>query len=126
MLPQCQQTNNQNSHVFRQNIHCLVEVCSDGFLQAYGPKNLFVTMVNRPKVRTARAGRIVDQLLNEILPLPYRDIYYPSAIRATGQVKRITVDALLDIMHDLEFLYRLNNIEPDTKRLLRQILGAIR
>lgn len=126
MVPHNYPAINQNSRIVPKNTHCLIEVCSDGFLKAYGPRNLFVTMVNRPKVGTASAGCILDQLLHEILPQPYREIYYPSAIRATGQVKRITIDLLLGLMHDLVFLNRLNNHELDNKQLLRQILGASR
>lgn len=104
----------------------LVALSSDGFCQVYGSKNVSVLIINRPHVISARAGNIVDDLLDQILPIQFQQIFYPSAIRATGQVTRMTAQRLERILFDLQFVesFRDPKLRSKTRQLLLRAIGG--
>lgn len=82
----------------------LVEVAADGFIKVYGHKHIQAKIINRPSVATSELGCQVDELIDNALPVRYREIYYPNNIRATGKVKRTKPSDILRISHELEIL----------------------
>ena len=104
----------------------LVALSSDGFCQVYGSKSVSVLIINRPHVTSARAGIIVDNLIDEILPIRFREIFYPSAIRGTGQVTRMTARQLERILLDLQIVesFREPKLRSKTRQLLLRAIGG--
>lgn len=104
----------------------LVELCSDGFVRVYGRKSIHALVVNRPHASTSKAGILVDELLDEVLPFSHKQIFYPSAIRATGLLRKLTAERLRDILDDVRLIqcFRDPKLQAQTRQILLRAIGG--
>lgn len=110
-----------------ETVPVVVELHSDGFVRVYGDKCVSAIVLNRPAVRSARAAIIAEQLIDECLPIRHRDVYCPGRVRATGQVRRITVDDIHAAILELRALEAVADQRPTPIRhLIARVLGVAR
>lgn len=100
----------------------LVELHSDGFVKAYARRGIGCRIINRPHITSAADATLVDELVANVLPGVYRDLYWPGLIRATGQVERITIH---DIAWRLLQLQLLKAARPSEPRRLQNVNQAV-
>ncbi len=93
----------------------LVELYSDGFIRVYASKIVNVVIINRPHAATLEGGRLAEQLIDDILPINFKAVYFPGMIRATGQLKKITPTSIKQRLERIDLLHSLN-FSGDGKR----------
>jgi len=74
-----------------ESSNVIVEMCHDGCIKVYGPKNVNVTFVNRPKVSSVDAELKLEELIESSLPIRFAENYYPNALRAQNVFKPQTM-----------------------------------
>ncbi|MEQ1904753.1 MAG: hypothetical protein ABL888_11245 [Pirellulaceae bacterium] len=105
----------------------LIETAVDGYQRAFA-ENANVLFVNRPLARTQEAGRQVDELIRLALPESYRKLYYPGMVRAVGNLKRLTIEQLIDTVTDLRILEAISSDRQSTSITAKvsRVLGVRR
>lgn len=86
--------------------YVVVELHGDGYVQVYGPRHVRARIVQRPVTNIqdrARAASLIDEWIALNMPIPYRDIYFPSSCRASGKYERVSVRQLAQREADREF-----------------------
>lgn len=97
--------------------YVVVELAHDGWVQVYGERNVRARVVQRPGATegSVRMANLVDEWIWLSLPGPFREVYYPSAIRMTGMYERLTVQKLckreVDLAFDLAIMKALKEVE---------------
>ena len=104
-----------------QSAHLVVVVDSDGFIEVYSDQsNVCAIVINRPEAISDRNAILVEELLLEVVPYPYRKaLAWPGNRVTIGQQKKVTVD---DIWLNL---YRLRVIEDGKPTPANQKMFAI-
>lgn len=69
--------------------YALVELYSDGFVRVYGDKSLRCQIFNRPHCNSVELAKRAEELVENALPLPYREIYFPGMVRSTAIHRKI-------------------------------------
>lgn len=91
----------------------LIIATSDGFITVFGPRHVHVQFINRPHVSTAGDGLIVDNLIDNVLPQPYKSIHFPGCVIATGIVGKLKPS---DIRRRIDNLRLLNSFGASNKK----------
>lgn len=79
--------------------HVVVEVAGDGYTKVYGERHVRVKIVQRPLAHKSVRDRVsiaVDDWIDASLPRPFREVYYPSAVRGAELCKPIMLRDLID------------------------------
>lgn len=96
----------------------LVTVTSNGHLALYGPDHIDAKILNLPLASTVANEIQVEQLVESVLPLPYRRIYFPgSNCRAIGNCRTVTLDSILRITNALEAMGSTRYQDPRQAQL---------
>lgn len=103
----------------------IVEIHSDGFIRVYGDRHIQAKIINRPLAKTAAAGRLVDELIDSILPQRFADVYFPGNVRATGLVKPIRPSDIQGVVYELEMLNAIGEPSRYHTSPKRRILAAM-
>jgi hypothetical protein len=75
----------------------LVVLNPDGFAEVYGPPEVCVYVANRLDTDGGNAAEVTaDEYLDLTLPRPYRELYFPRNLRASGIVEHRTAADELD------------------------------
>ena len=93
----------------REREKILVLLYHDGFVEVYGDKHIDCRIVNVPVTGLAAGEILAEQFVELTIPRCYRDIYFPTAKRATE---------LLRPARSSDIAYRKWSVE-----LVRQIQG---
>jgi hypothetical protein len=67
--------------------HVLVKLYSDGRVEVFGERSVFVEVVELPGGTNADEEALLERWLDEWLPLPYREVHWPGRLRGGGVVK---------------------------------------
>jgi hypothetical protein len=75
----------------------LLVLNSDGYVELFGPAEVVAHVALRLATDGGNAGEVAaDELLTVTLPRPYREIFFPRNLRASGIVERRTAGDELD------------------------------
>jgi hypothetical protein len=88
----------------------LVVLHSDGWVEAYSDKTVDVYITQRLHTEDDASVHLVDEYLERSLPKVYRRLYWPVKLRAVGQCRRVTPEAMLDRRLALDLLAALRQI----------------
>lgn len=96
----------------QQRTKSILLVHAGGHIQLFGDQLLDVRVIDVPHVQSVRAEILIEQWIESELPRPYRDIYFPGNLRASGNVRTdYTVADLADREYDLGFVAGLNELQ---------------
>jgi hypothetical protein len=73
----------------REREKILVLLYSDGFVEVYGEKHIDARIVNVPVASTPAGEILAEEYVELTIPRCYRDIYFPTAKRATELLRPI-------------------------------------
>ena len=93
--------------------HVLVSVSSDGYVEVYASHDVVATVINRPVARSPKEGRKVDELLENILPRPYREIFWAGHLVCSGQQETVKPT---DIRNTVDAVRVINGIGDERTR----------
>ena len=93
--------------------HVLVSVSSDGYIEVYASHDVVATVINRPVARSPKEGRKVDELLENILPRPYKEIFWPGHLVCSGQQETLKPT---DIRNAVDGVRVINGIGDERTR----------
>lgn len=92
----------------------LVEIAHDGFVTVYGDTHIQAKVVNLPGALTTAEEVRIDEWMDSVLPLRYRDIRWPGTnIRAAGNFRQIGVDDISRVVANVNLI---NAIGGESKR----------
>lgn len=94
----------------------IVEVAADGWIQVYGADNVRVHVFNRLRIDNAAMADDVDEFHLLDMPRPYRQLYFPRHVRATGLVEKRTVEAEYLRREKLKTLREFQRMADDAKK----------
>ena len=93
--------------------YVVVELCADGWIQIYAEDHIRVHIFNRlHSIDPARAND-VDEFHALEMARPFRRIYYPQHLRATGMVEKRTVEAEYNRRENLKMLREFQQLADD-------------
>ena len=97
----------------RQRTRVLVVLSSNGFVELFADKNVDFHVAQRLHVETIEAERLADDLLDITIPKPFRNLFFPGKLRATGLVEKITAEMALDTLYKLSILRGLREMQNE-------------
>ena len=84
--------------------YVLVEMYSDGYIRAYGDKSIRCHIFNRPHCISIESAKLAEELVENALPRPFREIYFPGMVRKTGNLRKITPIDIQTAVWNIELL----------------------
>ena len=94
----------------------LVVLHSDGFVQVYGDKSTVDAHIVIMPLQTTNEGQIwAEKYVDMYLPKRHSDVFWPSNLIGTHQVRTVTSSDLADREHNLRLCNVLSSIGQDTK-----------
>ena len=83
---------------------------SDGYIEAFGDKNIDVHIARVPTAGSPEAERQAEDVAHMMLPLLYRDLHRADRLRATGTTKPLRPSALQASLEVREILQSFKRI----------------
>ena len=96
--------------------HVVVEIFGDGWIQVYAADNVHVHIFNRLRINNPTMADDVDEFHLLDMPRPYREIYFPRNIRATGLLEKRTIKGEYLRREKLKVLREYQNLAEDLKK----------
>lgn len=89
----------------------LIVLYSDGWVEAYAGKDVDVRIVNKIHATTPEGGQMAERILELSLPRVYAELLWPGNRRASGQVRKVTAQQVLDARMELDVLEAIDQCE---------------
>ena len=96
--------------------HAIVELFGDGWIQVYAADNVRVHVFNRLHIGSPAMVNNVDEFHSLDMPRPYREIYFPRNIRATGLLEKRTIEGEYLRREKLKTLQEYRQLADDIEK----------
>ena len=100
--------------------HVIVELCGDGWVQVYSADNVRVHVFNRLHIADPAMANDVDEFHSLEMARPYRHLYFPRHVRATGLIEKRTIEAEYLRREKLKTLREFQQLGDDIKEGKKQ------
>ena len=98
--------------------HTLVVLRPDGGVDVFGEPHNQVKVINLPVASTIENERDVERLIESVLPVPYRKIYFAGQhLRAMGNHRIVTLADIIRVTENLEAIGSTRYASPKRAQL---------
>lgn len=106
------------SQQLRAKTYTLVILRPDGGVDVYGHASNQVKIINQPVASTIQNEREVERLIESVLPVPYRKIYFAGQhLRAMGNHRIVTLADIIRVTENLEAIGSTRYASPKRAQL---------
>lgn len=104
------------------NERVVVVLNPDGFVEVYSSSQVSAIVINRPVTNSVRTFELADELIEEVLPAPYKDVMWPGNRVAVGELKEVTTTSMKVNLFRLAVI-GTNNLSSHKRRILALLGG---
>lgn len=91
--------------------HVLVVAHADGYIEVFADKGIRCRFVNICQMPTVEGEILAERYLEESLPKPFKDIYFPGNRIVTGNVLQLTPELLAKREFEVDVVRACNAVQ---------------
>lgn len=89
----------------------LIAISSDGYLEAFAPKNVDVAFARIPAATSVFGQQVAEDCFEQLLPRRLRDLWRRDLLRATSSTAPLRVETIAAALETRDIIAALNQVE---------------